>query len=138
MRQSAYVRWSRHHNDAMRLYAEGHDHAAEREFHAAIAAARHINPPDECLASSLFNLAELYRHEAHGRDAERYYHQALAVAEEFVGGDHPYVAMILRGYARLLRGADRAAEADAVEARAARIWRAPATDEPVRRPVEAS
>jgi hypothetical protein len=106
----------------MRLFREGHDAEAERKLHQAVRHAEGAGIDDARLAGTLFQLAELARADHRWTDAERLYRRALAAEATALGPDHPYVAMILRSQARLLRRVGRDAEAAALERRADAIW----------------
>ena len=69
------------------------------------------------MATSLNNLAELYRAQGHCADAEPLYRRALAIREKALGSEHPAIAQILENYAALLRDAGRSAEDAAIEVR---------------------
>ncbi len=73
------------------------------------------------MATSLNNLAELYRTQGKYEQAEPLYKRSLAIAEKALGPDHPDVATVLENYAQLLRATKRKAEARKLEKRAAAI-----------------
>jgi tetratricopeptide (TPR) repeat protein len=72
-------------------------------------------------ATSLNNLAELYRAQGKYEQAEPLYQRSLAIWEKALGPEHPNVATALQNYAVLLRRANRGPEAEKPEARAKRI-----------------
>src|SRR5262245_27302128 len=115
--------WARCQADGMRRFHEGRDAEAERALCQAIRHAEAAGIGGARLACTLFQLAELARAGHRWRDAERLYGRALAAEAAELGADHPYVALILRSQARLLRGLRRHAEAAALERRADEIWR---------------
>ena len=78
------------------------------------------------MAANLTNLALLFGAQRRYADAELLYRRALAIEEQALGADHPGVALILENYSRMLRQANRQAEAEQVAARA-RAIRARAT-----------
>ena len=73
------------------------------------------------VATSLNNLAELYRAQGAYAKAEPLYQRSLAIRDKALGPDHPDVATSLLNYAGLLRKLDRVVEAEAMEARAKAI-----------------
>ena len=70
------------------------------------------------VATSLNNLAELYRVQGKYTEAETLLKRALGIYEKALGPDHPSVAVILKNYAALLRATHRDVEAANMEARA--------------------
>ncbi|TSA20760.1 MAG: tetratricopeptide repeat protein [Betaproteobacteria bacterium] len=77
------------------------------------------NPP--AVATSLNNLAELYRDQGHYGAAEPLMKRALAILEKVLGADHPDVALSLNNLAALYRATNRINDAEKLERRAARI-----------------
>ncbi len=73
------------------------------------------------LATSLNNLALLYKAQGRYAEAEPLYKRALAIVEKALGPEHPLVATSLKNYAVLLRKTGRATEAENMEARAKAI-----------------
>ena len=72
-------------------------------------------------ATSLNNLAELYRSQGKYAEAEPLFKRALAIFEKTLGAGHPDVATVLENYADLLRKMNREAEAVKLESRAKEI-----------------
>ncbi len=70
------------------------------------------------MATSLNNLALVYKTQGRYADAEPLYKRALAITEKTLGPEHPHVSMALENYAALLRKTGRDAEAKRLEARA--------------------
>ncbi len=70
------------------------------------------------VATSLNNLAELYRRQGQYAAAEPLYTRSLAIREKALGKDHPDVAQSLENMALLYRKTDRAKAAEPLEARA--------------------
>ena len=73
------------------------------------------------MATTLNNLALLYRHQRHCAQAEPLYKRALTIYEKALGPDHPSVGTSLNNPAQLYRATGRDREAEALEQRAARI-----------------
>lgn len=122
MRLSAQRLWERAHEDGERMVHDGLFEDAGARFRAALGYARAAGIDDARLASTLNQLALL--NERCGRLAEALtlYRRALATEEHALGPDHPYVAMVLRGYAHALRRTHHIEQAAALEARADAIW----------------
>ncbi len=70
------------------------------------------------VATSLNNLAELYRAQGKYAEAEPMYRRALEIFEKSIGENHPNVATVLENLAILLRQTNREAEAQEMEERA--------------------
>jgi tetratricopeptide (TPR) repeat protein len=84
------------------------------------------------VATSLNNLADLYRVQGKHAEAEPLFQRALAIQEKALGPDHPDVAKVLGNYARLLREMKRGAAARDLEGRAKAIRATHAKDNPSR------
>lgn len=123
--------WARRHADGVRLRTVGDNAGAETALKEAIRLAEHMIPPDEHLPASLYQLGMLNYERGDYLEAERLFRRAIAAEEAALGADHPYVAMILRSLARLLRRTGRVDEAHELEERAQAIWQA-ASDEGAR------
>lgn len=119
----------RHPAVAEGLRTLAHLHAARGEY---VDARGEIRKAIEVLESSLGSehtavakcfdtLAQIEAGLGHNDDAEAYLKKALQIFEAALGPDHPHVAAALENYARLLRTTRRDAEAEGLEARAARI-----------------
>jgi tetratricopeptide (TPR) repeat protein len=114
--------WARCHADGMRLFQAGRDAEARRELNRAVRHARAAGIADARLASTLFQLAAVAQADHRWAEAEQHYQRALAAEEAGLGADHPYVAMILRAYARMLARRGRITEAAELDRRAEAIW----------------
>jgi tetratricopeptide (TPR) repeat protein len=73
------------------------------------------------VATSLNNLAALYRAQGQYAQAEPLFKRSLAIREKALGPDHPDVATSLNNLAALFRKTGREKEAEALEKRAAAI-----------------
>ena len=82
------------------------------------------------MATSLNNLAVLYRDQGRYAQAEPLFQRALAIWEKALGPEHPNVATALENYARLFREMKRGAAARELEARAQAIRAAHAKNNP--------
>jgi tetratricopeptide (TPR) repeat protein len=125
MRASHEILWSRSHADGERLFDSGHYPEAEGKLHDALQHARAAGIEDARLACTLYRLGNLAERCGHTGAALDYYRRALETEELALGPDHPYVAMVMRGYAAMLRRAGHAGQAAALDARAAAIWDEP-------------
>lgn len=122
MRATNPLLWSRCHEDGERLFSSGHYPEAEAKLRAAVRHARAAGIDDARLARTLFRLGNVAERRGHVGAALDYYRRALETEQKALGVDHPYVAMVIRPYAALLRRAGRTSQAAALEARAAAIW----------------
>ena len=79
-------------------------------------AANNFLPPRQdsviALATSLHNLAALYRSRGRYTDAEPLYKRVVAIFEKALGTTHPYVATSLNGLAALYDDQGRYADAE--------------------------
>jgi tetratricopeptide (TPR) repeat protein len=96
-------------------YLDGRARYAEAEplYQRSLALAEHAYGPDHPnVASSLNNLAELYRAEGKHAEAEPLYKRSLAIDERAYGPDHPDVATDLNNLALLYRAQGKYADAE--------------------------
>jgi tetratricopeptide (TPR) repeat protein len=95
------------------LYRAGKFADAEPLFKQALAIReKTLDPDDPNLATSLNNLAELYRVQGRYADAEPLYKRALAIYEKVRGPDNPNVATLLNNLALLYTSQSRYADAE--------------------------
>jgi hypothetical protein len=73
------------------------------------------------LAATLDQRGRIFTAQRKYRDAEPMFVRAYETAEGALGKSHPYLKELLRHHAELLRKANRATEAAALESRAAAI-----------------
>ena len=85
-----------------KAYREGRYSDAVNSFQAAVKEAEAFGPQDPRLATSLNNLAELYRLQGKFVDAEPLYKRSLAIREKSLGPEHPRVAGSLNNLAGLV------------------------------------
>ena len=102
-------------------YRRGNYTEAEKQIKAAIRAAKAFGTQDPHFATSLNNLAELYRAQGKYAAAEPLHKRALAIREKALGPEHPNVAQSLENYAGLLARTGRGNEAEGMKARAKAI-----------------
>ncbi len=107
-------RWERLSADGQTAYQAGRYAEAEEPLLAALQEAERFGEQDPRLATSLSNLAELYRAQGNYAEAKLLLQRSLAIRENGL-------AKALENYAALLRGADRETEAEKMEARARAI-----------------
>jgi tetratricopeptide (TPR) repeat protein len=74
-----------------------------------------LGPEHPLTASSLSNLALLYKAQGKYEQAEPLYERALAIMERQLGPKHPLTLRAQRNYVALLRAMGREAEAVALE-----------------------
>ena len=113
--------WETYIAAGTKAYKQGHYPEAEKQIKAAVNEAEGFGPQDPRLATSLNNLALLYKTQAKYAEAEPLYKRALAIDEKALGPEHPHVATSLENYAALLRKTGRSDEARKMEARAKAI-----------------
>ncbi len=121
--------WEKFNAAGLEALNEGRLSKAEKKFLAALKKAEGFGTQDPRLATSLNNLAELYREQGKYAEAEPLHQRALAIREKALGPEHPDVATSLETYANFLRKMERDAEAEQMEARAKAI-RSKMTQEP--------
>jgi tetratricopeptide (TPR) repeat protein len=110
--------WKKYTDAGNQAYGQAKYAEAEKMWAAALTEAEKFGPQDNRLATSLNNLAELYRAQGKCAEAEPLYTRALAIWEKALGPEHPTVATCLENYAKLLREMNRGKEAEKLEARA--------------------
>jgi tetratricopeptide (TPR) repeat protein len=115
------TQWRKHMAAGAKAHREGYYFDAVNSFQAAVKEAEAFGQQDPRLATSLNNLAELYRLEGLFVDAEPLYKRSLAIREKALGPEHPQVATSLENYAMLLRKTNREVEAARMEAHAEAI-----------------
>jgi tetratricopeptide (TPR) repeat protein len=120
--QGAGIEWNTLNQEAAKLYRQGKfDRAilvAQKSLEVANA---NVGPDHPNVATSLNNLAELYRTQGDYTKAEPLYKRSLAISEKALGPDHPDVATSLNNLAFLYHATKREKEALELEQRAERI-----------------
>ena len=113
---SAYAQealWNELNKKTGTLYQQGQYSEAVKVAEKALKVAEDTfgaNHPN--VATSLNNLAELYRAQGRYADAEPLYKRALAIQEKALESNHPYVATSLNNLALLYKTQGRYAEAE--------------------------
>ena len=120
--QGAGIEWDTLNQEALRLLHAGkYDRGVVVAKKALAVAEQNVGPNHPDVATSLNNLAELYRAQGQYAQAEPLYKRSLAIWEKALGPDHPNVATSLENLALLYRATKRDKEAKRLEQRAARI-----------------
>ena len=114
--------WEKLNAVGMKALQEGRYAEAEQHWTAALKEAEKFGGQDPRLATSLNNLAELYRVQGQYAEAEPLYRRALAIWEKALGPEHPDVAAGLNNLAELYRAQGQYAEAEPLFQRALAIW----------------
>ena len=102
-------------------YQQGRYTEAEKLFEAALKEAEGFGPQDPRLATSLNNLALLYRDQGKYAEAEPLCKRALVIREQALGPDHVDVATSLNNLAGLYSAQGEYAEAEPLFKRALAI-----------------
>ena len=113
--------WERHMAAGVKAYQQGRYADAEKSFQAAVKEAEGFEPQDPRLATSLNNLAELYRYQGQYAKAESLYKRALSIWEKALGPEHPDVAQSLNNLGVLYLIQGKYAEAEPLHKRALAI-----------------
>jgi tetratricopeptide (TPR) repeat protein len=120
--QGAGSDWETLNKEVKDLYRAGkYDRALVVAKKALQLAERNVGPNHPDVATSLNNLAALYKIQGQYSGAEPLYKRSLAIEEKALGPDHPTVARCLENMARLYRATKRVREAEQLEKRVARI-----------------
>ncbi len=120
--QGAGIEWDILNQEVMELYRTGkYDRAVVVAKIALEVAEKNVGSNHPDVATSLNNLALLYKTQGQYAPAEPLYKRALAINEKALGPDHPHVANSLENLAALYRATKRYEEAETLEQRAARI-----------------
>ncbi len=124
--------WQRYLRAGFAAYQQGNYAEAVKQTKAALSLAEAFGPDDPRLATSLNNLALLYKAQGKYAEAEPLLKRAFAIFEKALGPDHPNVATSLANYAAVLRKTGRTTEAAKLEARAKAIRAQHAKENPGR------
>src|SRR5688572_23424488 len=95
--------WETELREAARFQELGRYPEAESACLAAVKEAEKLGPSDLRLATSLNNLALLYKIQAKYAEAEPIYQRAVGIIEKALGPEHPTLASILNNIAELDR-----------------------------------
>ena len=105
-------RWKYYKVAGEAAYQQGNYAEAERQFVAALKEAERFDREDPRLATSLNNLAAVYKAQGRDAEAEPLYKHALAIDEKILGPDHPSFARDLNNLAELYRIQGRYAKSE--------------------------
>ena len=120
--QGAGIEWDVLNGEVMELYRTGkYDRAIVLARKALEVAEQNVGPDHPDVATSLNNLALLYKTQGDYAKAEPLYQRSLAIFEKALGPEHPDVATSLENLAALYWATKRGGEADVLEQRAAKI-----------------
>ena len=118
----AGIEWEILYQEAMELYRTGnYDRAVIVAQKALQVAEQNVGPNHPHVATSLNNLALLYKTRGDYASSVPLYKRSLAILEKALGPGHPNVATSLENLAALYRALKRDSEAEALEQRTARI-----------------
>lgn len=100
--EGAGIEWETLNQEVVKLRRSGqYDRALALAQSVLHVAEQKVGPSHPDVATSLNNLAELYRVQGYYAQAEPLYQRALAITENALGPDHPNVATILGNLATL-------------------------------------
>ena len=113
--------WEKFMEAAGKAYQQADYAEAEKLLKAALKEAENFGPDDQRLATSLSNLAVLYKTQGKYAQAEPLYQRSLAIREKVLGSEHPDVGLSLNNLAELYRTQGKYAEAEPLYQRALTI-----------------
>jgi len=120
--QGAGIEWDILNQEVITEYRQGNYKKATQIAKIALKVAEeNVGADHPNVATSLNNLAELYRTQGNYAKAEPLYKRSLAIWEKALGADHPNVATSLENMAFLYRATNRDSEAKKLEKRAREI-----------------
>jgi CHAT domain-containing protein/Tfp pilus assembly protein PilF len=116
--------------EAKRLYQQADQLYNQGQYAAAIPLAERslaiwekvLGPEHPDVASSLNNLAELYRAQGNYSQAEPLYQRSLVIKEKVLGPEHPNVASSLNNLANLYQAQGNYSQAEPLYQRSLAIW----------------
>ena len=114
--------WQSHMDAGVKTYQQGNYPEAEKQFTAAVKEAEGFGPQDLRLATTLNNLALLYKAQGKYAEAEPLHKRALAIYEKTLGPGHPRVATSLNNLALLYKAQGRYVDAEPLYQRALAIY----------------
>ena len=104
--------WQTHMAAGKKAYERGDYAEAETQIKAAVKNAEGFEPEHPQLATSLNNLAEIYRTQGRYAEAAPLHKRALAIREKALGPEHPEVATSLNNLALLYGDQGRYTDAE--------------------------
>ncbi len=121
--QDAGIEWQTLSKEVMKLHRTGeYDRAVVVAKKALGIAEKNVGSNHPDVATSLNNLAELYRTQGQYEQAEPLYKRALAIDEKALGSDHPNVAIDLNNLALLYYTQGQYEQTEPLYERALAIW----------------
>ena len=114
--------WEQHIRAGVVAYKQGNYAEAEKQWNAGLGVAEAFGTEDPRYATSLNNLALLYKAQGRYGDAEPFYKRALAIREKALGPEHPHVATSLNNLALLYQAQGRYGDAEPFYKRALAIF----------------
>ena len=88
------TKWEKSNAAGMEAYQQARYGEAKKWWLAALEKAETFGPDDQRLATSLNNLAELYRTQGKYAEAEPLYKRSLAIVEKALGPEHRLAATL--------------------------------------------
>ncbi len=99
--------WQSYMTAGVAAYQQGDYPEAEKQFLAGLKEAKGFGQQDPRLATSLNNLAVLFKAQRKYAEAKPLYKRALAIRQKALGPEHPHVATSLNNLAELYRAQGR-------------------------------
>jgi tetratricopeptide (TPR) repeat protein len=114
--------WKELNSKGMILYQRGEYSEATKVAEESLRVAERTYGPDHPnVATSLNNLAEIYRFQGKYAEAEPLWRRSLTILEKALGPEHPDVATVCENMAKCYRGLGKKDEAEILEGRARKI-----------------
>ena len=104
--------WEQHMQAGDAAYQRGQYEEALQQFDRALKEAETFGEGDPRYATTLNNLAELYRTQGRYTEAEQLHNKALAIWEKALGPQHPHIGTALSYLAEVYRAQARYVEAE--------------------------
>lgn len=120
--QEVVKMWERYNTLGQQAMSQGKPVDAEAQFKLALQEAESAGPNDPRIVTSLNNLGNCYRQQGKFAEAEPCYKRAIEVQTRLKGPLSPDMVPIFDNYAKMLRAAQREAEAQKMEAKARAIF----------------
>ena len=117
----ARSRWDEYLSNGAKAYEQRRYSEAEQWLQDALREAERFRPNDSRLATTLDDLAEVYRAQGKFAEAAPLYERSMAIREKAVGPEHSDLVGTLNGLADLYRAQGKFAEAEPLYRRALTI-----------------
>ncbi len=115
-------RWDEYLTNGAKAYEQGRYSEAEKWLQDALKEAERFRPNDSRLATTLDDLAEVYRAQGKFAEAAPLYERSMAIREKAVGPEHSDLVGTLNGLADLYRAQGKFAEAEPLYRRSLAVW----------------